>query len=158
MKHITLITIGLLFLGAVTPALAQDDAARIAALEERLKAVETQNYYLKAAVEKVSGMPLTELLKDMAAAAPVTSPPAATVPTAPSAPDPAKVAAIAELKTRIAHAEKTMADEAKAEAKRKNDPFAKGGVSTSKADAEKRAGLQARAIAEMKAQLAAMEN
>lgn len=157
MKHITHITIGLLFLGAVAPALAQDDAARIAALEERLKAVETQNYYLKAAVEKISGVPLAELLKDLSAVGGGQSAVMPEATTVKSAPDPAKVAAIAELKSRIASAQKMMEDEAKAEAKRKSDPFAKGGVSTSKADAEKRAGLQARAIAEMKAELAALE-
>jgi hypothetical protein len=159
MKSITL-SIGLLIIGAITPALA-DDAARISALEAKVQILETQNLSLKAAIEAVSGKTLAELLTAAAPAMP--APPdrsAAGAELLAPKPDPAKLAQIADLKSRIAAAEEAMVADQKTWAEAEKAKAFGGrypGVTESKADREKRRTLQSRTIAEWKAKLAALE-
>jgi len=161
MKSITLL-IGLLIIGAFTPALA-DDAARISALEAKVQILETQNLSLKAAIEAVSGKTLAELLTAAAPAMPAPAPDRSAAGAEPLAakPDPAKLAQIADLKSRIAAAEEAMVADQKTWAEAEKAKAFGGrypGVTESKADREKRRTLQSRTIAEWKAKLAALEN
>lgn len=148
--------IGLLFLGAVTFANAQSPE-QFAAMEQRMATLELQNRSLLAAVEKLAGKPLRELL----AGETISAPAALVATTAPQA-DPAAEAnarieaQIVNVQRAIAAAEADLAAWDKAQ---RPDPFAKPkAVKTSKVDLEKERALKATAVARLKEQEASLRS
>jgi|GEM_PF-3403483 len=149
-NQITPILIGLLIAGAITSATAQTPD-QYAALESRIALLEKQNLSLKAAIEATTGKTLGEILV-AASPAPIAAIVDEAATTAqPSGPTAGQIAAIAQVKARIAQIEA-------AKKARIPDPFAdKPSVKTSKADTEKLLAIENRSLAELVAQLAAME-
>lgn len=136
------------------------DEARLAALEAKVAILETQNLSLKAAIEAISGKPLSQILggasAPSAATAPAVAPPTASEPLVLGVP-------VAQAKARLAQLEEHLAALTKAhesaykEATKPRDPFKEsGGVRKSKADAEKEAGIRLEEISRVKAQADAL--
>lgn len=144
MKMLILISAALTI--AVSPTLA--DEARIAALEQQVSILERQNLALKEAVEKLSGLPLAELLGGPSAEP--ASETATTGEPAPSEPTAAELAEMEALQRRIDLIESQM----QAEAKAANDPFRDvPKLRRSAADLAKERADRDRSLAEMRARM-----
>jgi hypothetical protein len=148
----------LITLAVILFAPLRADEARIAALEAKVAILEKQNLSLKAAIEKVGGKSLSEILLSQESRVP--PPPAPTV-SEPAAEEMVMGVSIAQAKARLLQLDERVEALTKAHElayKAATDPRApfSSSISKSKADAEKEADVRLEEIARLKAQTEAL--